>query len=192
MRWSKAIQSDHFTCKCVPPPFHIIFSDLSILNLVHFPLSFQQVGDLVMIPSTVVFRNVVFSIQLLTLSFKQTLWNLTRNKMLWSRTFPPLLFWEERGGHRHTYVWRHTYGIHIASKGRVCEAFTLIWLLSFMSQVWYQKTFVPQRKQGSQFDQDIHLVNISHKNWDCLKMKLECDQTVLLPALQPEGARPAC
>lgn len=131
MRWSKAIQSDHFTCKCVPPPFHIIFSDLSILNLVHFPLSFQQVGDLVMIPSTVVFRSVVFSIQLLTLSFKQTLWNLTRNKMLWSRTFLPLLFWEERGGHRHTYVWRHTYGIHIASKGRVCETFTLIWLFVF-------------------------------------------------------------
>lgn len=192
MRCSKDIQSDHFTCECFPPPFHVILSDLTILSLVHFPFSFQQVSDLVMILSTVVFKSVVFSIQLLPLLFKQTLWNLTRKKLLRSRTPLPLLFWEERGVLICTYVWRCTYRSHIASKCRVCEAFILIRFLSFMSQVWIPETFVLQRRQDAQFDQAIPLLNISQKTRHCLQMKLEFDQTVLLPALQPEGARPAC
>lgn len=61
-----------------------------------------------------------------------------------------------------------------------------------MPQVWIPETFALQRQRDAQFAQDIHLINIIHKNWDGLKLKLECDQTVLLPATQPEGARPAC
>lgn len=107
-------------------PCYSLYPDLSIFNLIHFPLSLQQVSDLLM---TVYFYSFMPKCGVSYLTFTTnfpTLWSLTRKKMLWSRTILPLLFWEKRVGHTCRDTWRRTYRIHIVSKCRLCEEFTLI------------------------------------------------------------------